>query len=143
MDEDSYSLSPVDTILAFTHSIEAMRKANDPLCINDRDRWLVTAILTLLSDPHHHVGKTITRDLFKLWIERGGRVPKKGHLARSLRETDQFEFAAQYLYDYGMPITEIAIVLGVCRLTAYQMIRYLKEEDSDVSKLKLDDDSQA
>ena len=132
---DFESTDPVDIILVFLKHIEGHRMRKSPMVINDRDRLLVTMILSLLADPSHHVGKLITRDIIKVWIDRGGHIPRPGQLARSMREPDNFEFAAQYLYDYGMPITEIAIVLGVHRDTVTRTLKYIKENDVDVKKV--------
>ena len=120
---------PVNIILTFASHLEGMRMKKSPMVINDRDRWFITLILSLLADPNHHVGKLIMRDIVKVWIDRGGILPKRGPIAKFMRESDQFEFASQYLYDYGMPITEIGIVLGVHRMTVARCLKYIKEED--------------
>jgi hypothetical protein len=113
---------PVNVILAFVeHLASASRSTKVPV---DRERMIITLILALLTDPHHHVGKVITRDLFKTWIERGGKVPIQGYLSRALRETDEFEFAVQYLYDYGMPMRDIAMALGCTEQTIRNVIKY-------------------
>lgn len=135
---------PVKVVLAFTRHLEGMKGTKtakkvcpackhsfDPLAIRDRDEYLITILLSILADPHHHIGKLITRDLFKVWIERGGIVPKQGMLSRELREQDTFDFAAQYLYDYGMPVKEIAIALGAGEATVRKAIRYYRKEDAD------------
>ncbi len=113
---------PVEVILAFVrHLAQKPTVTKRPL---DRDRLIITLVLALLSDPHHHVGKKITRDLFKTWIERGGRVPQRGLIARAIREDDEFDFAVQYLYDYGMPIKDIAMALGCSEPTVLSTIKY-------------------
>ena len=113
---------PVNVILAFVqHLAQKPSVTKAPL---DRDRLMITLVLALLSDPHHHVGKKITRDLFKVWIERGGRVPQRGIISRSLREADEFDFAVQYLYDYGMPIKDIAMALGCSEPTIKSALKY-------------------
>jgi len=120
---------PVEIILAFANQIEGARLKRDPLSIPDRDRWFITLILALISDPHHHVGRVIGRHAFKTWIGRGGKVPKQGTIARTLKEQDQFEFAAQYLYDSGMKVKDIAMALGACELTIRQVLKYLSQEE--------------
>jgi hypothetical protein len=114
---------PVNVILAFVEHLISTGGSRRKLPL-DRDRLLVTLILALLTDPHHHVGKVITRDLFKTWIERGGKVPIQGYLSRSLRETDEFEFAVQYLYDYGMKLSDIAMALGCTEQTIRNVLKY-------------------
>jgi len=125
IDEDD----PVEIILAFASQIEGARLKRDPLSIPDRDRWLITLILALISDPHHHVGRVIGRHAFKTWIDRGGKVPRQGTIARCLKEQDQFEFAAQYLYDSGMKVKDIAMALGSCELTIRHVLKYLSTEE--------------
>ncbi len=132
---DFESNDPVDIILTFARYLEGMRMKKSPMVVNDRDRWFITIILSLLADPNHHVGKLITRDIVKVWIERGGQIPKPGPIARFMREADQFEFAAQYLYDYGMPTSEIGIVLGASYDTVWRALRYIREQGRDFSKL--------
>lgn len=144
MEEPSEETDPVKIVLSFTRHLEALRGIKtakkvcpackhsfDPLAIRDRDEYLITLLLSILADPHHHIGKLITRDLFKVWIERGGIVPKQGCLTRALREQDTFDFAAQYLYDYGMPVKEIAIALGAGEVTVRKAIRFYRKEDTD------------
>jgi len=125
---------PVEIILAFARHIEVSRLKRDPLQLHDRDRWFVTLILALISDPHHHVGRIIGRHAFKTWIDRGGKVPRQGTIARCLKEQDQFEFAAQYLYDSGMKIKDIAMALGSCELTIRHTLKYLSTEDQQTMK---------
>lgn len=125
MDEND----PVEIILAFASQIEGARLKRDPLSIPDRDRWFITLILALISDPHHHVGRVIGRHAFKTWIDRGGKVPKQGNISRTLKEQDQFEFAAQYLYDSGMKVKDIAMALGSCELTIRHVLKYLSTEE--------------
>jgi len=120
---------PVEIILAFANQIEGARLKRDPLSIPDRDRWFVTLILALISDPYHHVGRVIGRHAFKTWIDRGGKVPKQGNIARTLKESDQFEFAAQYMYDSGMKVKDIAMALGSCELTIRHVLKYLSQEE--------------
>ena len=121
---------PVDVILAFADHLEGARHPKDVNFIADRDRWFVTLILSLITDPHHHVGKVITRDLFRTWIDRGGKVPIKGHLAQALRERDEFQFACQSLYDLNVPVKDIAQALMVDVRTVRQAIRWWKEGES-------------
>jgi hypothetical protein len=102
----------------------------------DRERLIITLTLAMLTDPNHRVGKTIGRDLFKVWIDRGGKIPKRG-LGRRLCEPDQFEFAMQYLYDHGMTLKEIANVFGIHWVTVHRVLKYLREADQ---KLQLDVD---
>lgn len=120
---------PVEIILAFARQIEGARLKRDPLSIPDHDRWFVTLILALISDPYHHVGRIIGRHAFKTWIDRGGKVPKQGNIARTLKEEDQFEFAVQYLYDSGMKVKDIAMALGSCELTIRHYLKYLSTEE--------------
>lgn len=120
---------PVEIILAFARQIEGARLQRDPMQIHDRDRWFVTLILALISDPHHHVGRVVGRHAFKTWIDRGGKVPKQGNIARCLKDEDQFEFAAQYMYDSGMKVKDIARALGACELTIRQVLKYLSQEE--------------
>ena len=146
---------PVKVVLAFTRHLEGMKGTKtakkvcpackhsfDPLAIRDRDEYLITILLSILADPHHHIGKLITRDLFKVWIERGGIVPKQGMLSRELREQDTFDFAAQYLYDYGMPIKEIAIALGAGEATVRTAIRYWRKKEATDSTPSVDEQQQ-
>lgn len=121
---------PVNVIYAFIEHLMGMKGRGGKIPV-DREKLIITTILALLSDPHHHVGKLITRDLFRTWIERGGRVPIIGMLAREMREPDQFQFAVQYLYDYGMPIREIANVLGCHEMTVRTNLKYLKEANDE------------
>jgi len=120
---------PVEIILTFARHIEGSRLKKDQMQLYDSDRWFVTLILALISDPHHHVGRVIGRHAFKTWIDRGGKVPRQGTIARCLKEQDQFEFAAQYLYDSGMKVKDIAMALGSCELTIRHVLKYLSTEE--------------
>lgn len=137
---------PVEIVLAFTRHIESLRTTKtgkkvcpackqgfDPLSIRERDRYLVTILLSILADPHHHIGKIVTKNLLKVWFERGGTAGVRGQLANALRDKDQFEFAMQYLYDYGLPPKDIAMALGVNVHTVYRRIKYLKPGDEEPS----------
>lgn len=140
IDEEENDL--VKIILAFTQHIEGQRGIKtgikkvcpackcsfNPLESASRDEFLATIILSLVADPNHHVGKTVGRQLFKTWIDRGGRVPKHGALSREMREKAQFEFAVQYLYDYGMPVKEIANALSCSELTVRNHIKYQRRK---------------
>ena len=121
---------PVEVILAFAEHLEGSRHPKDVNFIADRDRWFVTLILSLITDPHHPVGKVITRDLFRTWMDRGGKVPIKGHLARTLRERDEFQFACQSLYDLNVSVKDIAHALMVDTRTVRDTIRWWKEGES-------------
>ena len=132
---------PVEMILAFARHIEGSRLKRDPLSIPDRDRWLIALILALISDPYHHVGRTIGRHAFKTWIDRGGKVPKQGMIARPLKEPDQFEFAAQYLYDSGMKIKDIAMALGSCEMTIRHTLKYLSTEELQAIDEEIENES--
>jgi hypothetical protein len=131
---------PVEIILAFANQIEGARLKRDPLSIPDRDRWFITLILALVSDPNHHVGRVIGRHLFKTWIDRGGKVPKQGTIARTLKEQDQFEFAAQYLYDSGMKVKDIAMALGSCELTIRHYLKHLSTEELQTIDHEIDNE---
>ena len=137
---------PVEIVLAFTRHIESLRTTKtvkkvcpackqgfDPLSIRERDRYLVTILLSILADPHHHIGKIVTKNLLKVWFERGGTACVRGQLANALRDKDQFEFATQYLYDYGLPPKDIAMALGVNVHTVYRRIKYFKPGDEEPS----------
>lgn len=102
----------VEMIVQFAQYLEKSRSRNNPVAIQDRDRFIATIMVSLLSDPNHFVGYSVTRRLLRLWVSRGGRLPIRGNLARQMVEPDQFHFTAQYLYDYGMPIKEIAMALA-------------------------------
>ncbi|MCC8991814.1 MAG: hypothetical protein LM514_04390 [Streptococcus sp.] len=132
---------PIEIILAFARQIEGARLQRDPMQIHDRDRWFVTLILALISDPHHHVGRVVGRHAFKTWIDRGGKVPKQGNIARCLKEEDQFEFAAQYLYDSGMKVKDIAMELGACELTIRQVLKYLSQEEYQSIHSEIDNEA--
>lgn len=116
------------------HGIEAARHPKDPLTILDRERYWVTVILSILSDPKHPVGQPIMRELIKTYKERGGVFPVQGMLGRYLRETDQFDFATQWLYDSGMSVTNIANVLGSHKQTVYRVLRFNRDNDVNESE---------
>ena len=117
----------VDTILEFAEWVEGRRHKNDTLCVNDRDRWFVTIILGLVSDPHHRVGKVVGRRLLKTWIERGGKLPIEGISQKNIYDDEQLQFAIRYMRDYGMPIEEISNALGLNRLTIMKHLKYYRE----------------
>ena len=110
----------------FIQRIIQKQTKNSPIT-PDRDRLIVTLLLSILADPNHHLNEYVTRPLLKRYFERGGRCFMKGTIARSLREEDTFDHAVQYLYDYGLDPTEIAQALGSSRLTVLRRVRYTKE----------------
>lgn len=124
---DTSNQDVVDTILEFAEWLEGRRHKNDTLCVNDRDRWLVTIILGLVSDPNHRVGKVVGRRLFKTWIERGGKLPLEGISQKNIYECEQLQFAIRYMRDYGMTIEEISNALGLNRLTIMKHLKYYRE----------------
>lgn len=113
-------LDPVETILQLTARLEGLRNAKDTLSVNDRDRWLVTLVLELLSDPNHHIGKEIGKQAFKTWVERGGRLPGAGYHRIAVIDRDQLEHALLYLSDLGVSNTDLtkAFSLGITRIGA-------------------------
>lgn len=118
---DDTDLDPVDVILRFVQRIESMRIERNPWPL-DRERLLITIILALLSDPHHLVGKRITRPLLQCYLDRGGRLNKPGVLARAMRDPDQFEHTIRYLHDYGMGVRNISEAMGVSMNTVRRFI---------------------
>jgi len=124
------SEDPVDLILEFTQNLEGLRLKRDPLVINDRDRWFVTLILSMISDPNHRIGRLITKDLIRVWIARGGVVPVHGFISRELAERGPFEFAVQYLYDYGMSVAEIARAFNTTRVTIHRYLKFLRDDEA-------------
>ncbi len=125
---DDTDLDPVDVILHFAQRLESLRATRNPLQI-DRDRLLVTIILALLSDPHHHVGKRITKPILQCYLERGGRLYRKGTLAKAMRDPDQFQHTVRYLRDYGMKIRQIAEALGVTIHTVERVLSEMRQQD--------------
>lgn len=119
----------IELLLEFANHIEGQRHDKDPLIINDRDRWFVTMIFGILSDPHHRLNKTMMKDLIRVYMERGGKIPRKGQLANRIREKDQSEHIAQYLYDRGFTHEEIANVIGCSAQVVSLRLKYLREED--------------
>lgn len=119
---------PVDVLLRFAQRLLQRPSKKFPIT-PDRDRLLVTILLAIIADPHHHLNDVITRPILKIYLDRGGRVYRKGILAHGLRETDQFDHTVQYLYDYGLPIVEIARALGTVPKTIRKHLRYLREDD--------------
>ena len=67
-------------------------------------------------------------------------MPKQGNIARTLKEQDQFEFTAQYLYDSEMKIKEIAMALGSCELTIRHVLKYLSTEDQQAMNEEIEND---
>jgi hypothetical protein len=117
----------VQPILGFIRHLKALRSPSK-IPLQD-DELTLLIVLSLLADPHHWIGKKVTRHLFKVWIERGGKIPNSRSLSKSLYERDCFEFACQYLYDLKIPVQEIAMALGVTRMTIYNTLRFLRDED--------------
>jgi hypothetical protein len=124
-------MNPIDRIVNFMEGMEAARHPKDPLTILDRERYWVTVILSILSDPKHPVGQPIMSDLIKTYKERGGTFPFQGLLGRHLLNTDQFDFAAQWLYDSGMRVRDIANVLGSHEQTIYKVIRFYRDKENE------------
>lgn len=122
---------PVDLIVEFMATLESKRLKRDPMVINDRERWYITILLSLLSDPHHRIGKLVTKDLIRVWYERGGQLPIRGSLSRELTERGPFEFAVQYLYDYGVKTADIARAFSVNKHTIYRHLKYLRANDEE------------
>lgn len=124
---------PVEMVMRAIEHYDGLRSRLDPLKdMMDRERLLVAIILGMLSDPNHPVGKHLGRNAISAWIERGGKVPRPHYTSRRIMEPSQFDFTVQYLYDYGMKITEIANALGVDRNMVYKRVRYKKpDEDTE------------
>lgn len=120
---------PIDVLVRFIERILQCRASKSYPLTQERERLIVTLLLSILADPHHHLNEVITRPLLKVYFERGGRTYKCGQLSRALREKDQFDFTIQYLYDYGMSMTEIAMALGVHKATIFQNMKRLREAD--------------
>ena len=88
-----------------------------------------TAILTKTPTRFENADWNYTHNCNDIWIDRGGKVPKQGNIARTLKEQDQFEFTAQYLYNSGMKVKDIAMALGSCELTIRHVLKYLSQEE--------------
>jgi len=120
---------PIDVLVRFIERILQCRASKSYPITQERERLIVTLLLSILADPHHHLNEVITRPLLNVYRERGGRIYQKGFLARALCHPDQFEHTIQYLYDYGMSMAEIARALGVHRITVARNMKYLREAD--------------
>lgn len=133
---------PVKIVVAFARNLEGRRTIKtekkvcptckhglDPMEIRCRDEYLVTILLSILSDPDHFVGKKVTRNLFKTWIDRGGRVPIQGFLSRIIREQDSFDFAVRYLYDSGVSIKVIASAFCIAQSTVKTILEHESPSD--------------
>lgn len=119
---------PVDVLLRFAQRMMQRPSRKFPIT-QDRDRLFVTILLAILADPHHHLNDVITRPLLKVYLERGGKVYRRGVLSRFMREPDQFDHTVQYLYDYGLPIVEIARAMGTVSKTIRKHLKYLRDDD--------------
>ena len=128
---------PIEIILEALQHIESLRPRNDPLAdMVDRDRLIVAVVLGLLSDPKHHVGKYVGKSLIRAWIERGGQVPMAQKLTRFMKEPDTFEFACQYLHDYGLKVKDIAMALGVSHMAVYRRVWNPRPEDEEIDDVR-------
>ena len=125
---------PVETILQLTRHLEGLRNAKDPLEVNDRDRWLVTLVLELLSDPKHHIGKVIGKQAFKTWILRGGRLPTRGYNGIAVIDRDQFEHALLYLSDLGIGPVALGEAFSMKYTSIYEILKRLKSEPSELDQ---------
>ena len=105
------AIDPVDVMVRFIQRLTQHPTKHFPIT-KDRDRLIVTLLLAIIADPNHHMNEGITRPLLKVYLERGGRVYRRGLLSYAMRDIDQFDHTVQYLYDYGLPVFEIARALG-------------------------------
>ena len=129
----SEDIDPVDLVVRFIQRITQIPASKKFPVTKDRDRLIVTILLALLADPHHHLNKFIAKPLIKIYLERGGRIHQRGILSRAMRERDQFDHTVQYLYDYGLSIPEIARTLGTHPVTIRRNLKYLHEDDQKSS----------
>ena len=138
-------VDPLENLLVFLQNLEDLRHPNDPLRIIDRERFVAVTILSLLSDPKHPIGGPLMKKVLPVYLERGGKLPLVGQIARRMRETDQFQFTVQYLYDRGLSANEIGNIFGCHLNTIRNTIKHLRDEDIDLSeKMKeIDDETQS
>jgi hypothetical protein len=121
-------IDPVDVMVRFIQRLIQRPSKKFPIT-PDRDRLIVTVLLAIISDPNHYLNRIVTNPLMKVYLERGGRVYRAGPIARNMREDDQFDHTVQYLYDYGIPIPDIARALSVGRRAVAKRIKYRRTED--------------
>lgn len=126
------ALDPVDVMAHFIQRLTQLPTRNLPIT-KDRDRLIITLLLSIIADPFHHLNEVITKPLLKVYLERGGKVYRRGVLSYSMRELDQFDHTVQYLYDYGLPIIEIARAMGTLPVTIRAHLKHLREEDKKIS----------
>lgn len=124
------AIDPIDILVRFIQRITQLPSSSKKFPITkDRDRLIITLLLAILADPHHHINKFITKPLIKIYLERGGRIQRRGVLSHAMRDRDQFDHTVQYLYDYGLSIPDIARTLGTHPQTIRDHLKYLREDD--------------
>lgn len=122
---------PVETLLSFIEEMDAVGKVHDPMKTVNRERWIVTLLVSVLSDPNHRIGREVMRPLIRQWGERGGKYFIRGGISRNMLEPDQFHFSVRYLRDCGLTVRDISRALCV---NEYSVIRTLNEFKSDILK---------
>ena len=131
---ESEAVDPLENLVTFLQNLERLRGKDDPLRVFERERFLAVTLISLLSDPKHPIGLPIMKQILPVYLSRGGKLPIVGPLARHLRETDQLDFAIQYLYDREMSVKEVANILGCSVGYVYNTLNYLRQEDIDLMK---------
>lgn len=142
-------IDPVEEILEFAKFLEGKRSKQDSLKINDRDRWLVTLALSLISDPNNRLGKKYINELLKVWANRGGKIylskkyldklkprnPNEAPNRRLFRQPDRLEFAVQYLLDAGVHHTIIAEAFGYYHEYIFIISNQYKKRLKDINSI--------
>lgn len=127
------AIDPIDVLMRFIQRIMQLPSSKKYPITKDHDRLIITILLAIIADPNHHLNEIITKPLLKVYLERGGRVYRRGLLSYSMRDIDQFDHTVQYLYDYGLPIGDIARALGTLPKTIRNHLKHLHEDDQKIS----------
>ena len=109
---------PVLRLQRLITQLDALKPKSATTPAPERERLLITLVLSVLADPTHPVGQPLARALIKRYLDRGGRLPIRGSIANSMRDPDEFDFAVTYLLDWrctcGKPMRrhDVAMALG-------------------------------
>lgn len=149
----SFNTEPVKKLLTI---IETAKKKGSRGGIIDHDEWVITVLLNVLSDPTHPAGKTLCKQLFQKWIDRGGKIPmhwkklvleeappippkkkepifKPTKMDRIKHDAIGFSFALRYLMDCGVNLDDLsrAFLMDDNEINYYLNLEYNTEIQID------------
>ncbi|HRE32776.1 MAG TPA: hypothetical protein PLD88_12430, partial [Candidatus Berkiella sp.] len=147
----SFNTEPVKKLLTV---IEEAKKKWSRVSIIDHDEFIITVLLNVLSDPTHPAGKTLCKQLFQKWIDRGGKIPihwkklvlkeapppkkkepifKPTKIDRIKHDAIGFSFALRYIIDCGVSLDDLsrAFLMDDNEINYYLNLEYKMENQID------------